>query len=220
MDLMIAYEMNPSSGPVIVQGVLDIRHAEYNEAGNIKSGYKLPDELKGRHFVRQIGLVTKGDKVYACVQPPGTYTPDFGYGPITGRITTRKERVELKGRYDKFPGLPRYKEIFVREITQDGMPAVEQATFDVLNSHMQAGPLTEEDMDKLIKDPEFCRALKAVFKTVEFETGFAAPDKERRTRLEHTTEDADNSAPAVIEGGKARDYSRPQNGYHPIETRT
>lgn len=181
---MITYEINPSSGPVIVERGLDIRPAVYNK-GNVKSGYKLPDELKGRRFVRQLGLVTKGGKVYACVQPPGTYTPDFGYGPITGRIVVHPQEIGLEGNYDRFPDLPRTKTIFVREITQDGMRPVSAEAFNLLNSHAKSGPLTEELVGELMHDTAFCQALADVFEKAGFRAGFCVKDKRERYVNQH-----------------------------------
>ncbi len=181
---MIAYEMNPSSGRVVVDRILDIRPAAYNEHGNVKSGYKLPDELKGRHFVGQIGVVPKHGKVYVFIQPRGVYLPDFEYGPITGRILVHKTQVELKGDYERFPTLQRYKDVFTREISEDSMQPVEQRAFDVLNSHVQSGPLTEELVDELMHDPDFCKALAGVFETVGFKTSFATPTTVENAVLE------------------------------------
>ena len=100
MNLMISYEINPSSCRVAVDRILDIRPAAFDENGS----YKLPDEMKRRHFVRQIGIVPRGGKAYVYIQPRGIYSPDFGYGPITGRISIRKGQVELPGDYDEIRG--------------------------------------------------------------------------------------------------------------------
>lgn len=182
---MIAYEINPSSTRAVADKVLGIRPVAYNEVGNIKSGYKLPDELKDRHFVRQIGVVPKNGKAYAFIQPPGVYIPDFGYGPITGRIVVRETQVELEGNYDRFPALQRTKTFFKREISEDDMRPVKQHAFDVLNFHvLKRGQITEENMDELINDHDFCSALKAVFEAVGFETGFRVPPKEEREQTE------------------------------------
>jgi hypothetical protein len=205
---MVSYEINPSSGPVVVQRVRDIRSAEYNEAGDIKSGYKLPDELKGRHSVRQLGIVPKDGKAYVYIQPPGVYIPDFGYGPITGVITTHPQEIKLEGRYDKFPDLPRTKTIFVREIVEDGMPYISRKVFNAIFDGYAGLPrkrsLNGDMLDKLMHEPSFRAALEEVFEAVKFGIDFAPPVRQEAEQVaEHT---ARTSLP--------RDYSRPQNRWY------
>lgn len=196
--------MNPSSGQVIVQKVLDVRPAAFDEKGS----YALPDALKGQHFIGQVGLVSADGKAYVHIQPRGVYIPDFEYGPITGKIIVRKQHVELNGRYDKFPNLPRYKEIFVREIAQDGMPSVGMETFNTLNSAVvEHGQITGEDMDRLIKDPKFCGALKAVFEQAGFGTEFDSTEQEAK-------QEQDLAYAASNSTMLRRDYGSPRNDHH------
>ena len=100
----MTYELNTASARASVDKILDIRSASYTSRGS----YVLPEEFKGRHFVRQIGLSPRSDRALIFLQPAGVYVPDFRYGPITGRIEVSKKLVELKGDYERFPKLSRY----------------------------------------------------------------------------------------------------------------
>lgn len=166
MSLIIAYEINSSSGHVVVDRILDIRHIAYDEKGS----YALPTKLKERRFVGQIGVVPNGERASVFLQPRGVYIPDFGYGPITGRITVHKTLEELRGDYDKFPTLQRYREVFVRKILEEDMPYVEREVFDTINSHLGSCAQVTEDIDDLMNDSKFCKALRSVFESAGFET--------------------------------------------------
>ena len=169
---MISYEINPSSGHVVVDRVLDIRPVDFDERGS----YKLPDGLKGHNFIWQIGIVPRHDRAYVYIQPRGIYLPDFRYGPMAGRISICKGLAELPGDYDKFPDLPRRKETFTREISQDGMPYVEQAVFDVLNSYkVKYCQTNEQGVDEIISNQAFREALTSVFECLGFGVNIPVP---------------------------------------------
>ncbi|HLC68192.1 MAG TPA: hypothetical protein VJI12_04935 [archaeon] len=126
--IIITYEIDPSPAGVVVTRIADVRPISFCENGS----YVFPAGLGPVHFLYQLGLVPKGDRALVYLQPPGVCTPDFGYGPITGRVEVRKEQEDLPGNYEKFPLMERHRKIFIREIIPDGVPFIDKETYDAV----------------------------------------------------------------------------------------
>ncbi len=197
IGLMISYEIDPSSGCVNVEQVLDIRPISYDENGS----YALPERLKAvyprrslsngqssesdirplkidprNYFVRQLGVVPKGDKALIYIQSPGIYIPDFGYGPVTNKTTIKKRQEKVSGDHERFPNLPKFREVYERELTEDGMRHVSKETFDTLCSYLEGHvELNEHDINKYMKKDDFYRGLVSIFENAGFTQNLPVP---------------------------------------------
>jgi len=128
--LLVTYEIDKSSAGVVVTRVADVRPISF--CGN--GSYAFPTSLVNSYFLRQLGLVPKADRALIYLQPPGVYTPNFGYGPITGSVKIREEPKELPGDYVKFKTMERQKTVLTREVIQDDVKFVDKKTYDAVAS--------------------------------------------------------------------------------------
>ena len=168
---MIAYEINPSSAGVVVTCVRDVRPISYDGNGS----YVLPENLRieypsyrqcadgelklvvsdkdpMNYYVRQLGLVPHGNIARIFLQPSS------GYDPIKGKVILRSKWEELRGDYEKFPDLPRRREVFYRELVQDNEHVIERSLFDVIAANV--GEYADErKLDRLMENTDFFMAI-------------------------------------------------------------
>lgn len=118
---------------------------------------------------RHLFLVPANDRAYIHIkQPKGIWIPDFGYGPITGRLNKpTSEDVPFKnGDYARFPSLPRSKRTYERKIIE--APSMERKYFDNIAA---AVPADEENIFELMRCPGFFAAMTSIFREADMRIG-------------------------------------------------